>query len=299
MRRALLILTVAALVATGCKDDTTPVAASGDTTTTVKPVNDADVQKVVAALTEKKNGEPAFMTEDQAKCVANTALPQLSDAGTSYLTDGIKTDGDSETGSTSGSGTKTGSTTTTEKGSSKPGVTKHFKDLKDAESAAIVSAFNTCLPLEPVVKAVITGGLSSVDLGQKELDCATDKLKPDFDGSGNLLKALLEEDSTVVQKVIRVGFKCFDDSNKQAALNTLFAAVSDDPSVGSCLAQTAMSDGQAEDLFTSLIAGEKTSFQTFLTKNGDACGFDTTGGGGASTSPTDPAAASSGVGSGI
>ena len=36
-----------------------------------------------------------------------------------------------------------------------------------------------------------------------------------------------------------------------------------------------------------------------LTKNGDACGFDTTGGGGASTSPTDPAAASSGVGSGI
>lgn len=296
MRRVLLVLTIAALVASGCGDDKkTATPADQVTTPTTPAVSDADIAKAVDAITDRKADEPKFISEDQARCLATDALPNLSDTGKGYLTAGIKNEGDGEsatTGSSGGTGKST-TTTTGKKSTTTSGSDTRFKDLDDADAKVVVSAFSKCLPLADLLKAVIGSALSSVDLGQKEIDCTTDKVKPDYDGSGDLFKVMVSEDKTAIVKVLRVGFKCLDESNQKSALGELFSSVSSDPSVGTCLADLAVTNDQAADLFASLIAGEKDKFTTFLTTNGSECGFDTSGG---DPSGGDP---SGGVGTGI
>lgn len=299
-RAAPIVLTVPLLLlATACGNGKTTTSSSP--TPTTPAVKDEDVSAVVKALTKRDSGEPEVIDEEQATCVAKAALPKVSDTGRSFLLEGLNPDD-----SGGSSGTPSGGDETSTTGKAKK---VEFKDLDKTDSDAVVEAFDACLPIGDFVKALTSASLGKIDMGAKEVDCVTDKLKTEYSGSGELLKIADAEEgnsAATFQKVFRVTFRCLDESNQRTALGALFAPATDDPTVASCLSDLAVSGGSAEDLFTSLIDQETAPFESFLQANGVACGL-VDDGGLSGTSPDtsldypteDPAPDGTGVGGGI
>ena len=165
MRRLTILVLLAALVGLGaaCGDDDSGSSADDTTEATSKSsderessVDDDELDSFVEGFMESSEG---FVTEDDARCIGEELLPELSAEGKDLLN------------SRSGD----------------------IEDLSAADQDALFASFDSCISIDVLADSIAAGMTEGEDATSAEAaTCVSGKIVENYDKSGELMRELLE-----------------------------------------------------------------------------------------------------------
>jgi hypothetical protein len=167
MRRLTILVLLAALVGLGasCGDDSSDSSSGDDTTEetsksseerTKNDVDDDELDSFVEGFMSSSDG---VVSEDDARCIGEELLPELSTEGKELLN------------SSSGD----------------------IEDLSAGDQDALFASFDTCISIDVLADSIAAGMTQGADATSSEAaTCVSGKIVENYDKSGELMRELLD-----------------------------------------------------------------------------------------------------------
>lgn len=223
MRRTSLavLALVSSLALVGCGDDSGGVSLKSDRTTTTESggdggrdegddggegnaVDDADRE----AFIEDILSSDSPFDRDQAECIADEVLPEMSDEGRETMASDSDTD---------------------------------FADLSTADGDALAGGLDECVAVDDLVGLLVTGMVDEIGMpmSDDEIACSGEALGSGYSGAGDLFRTMSEADEEdVALDVFSAMGECISDETAIAFFSTTMSDTGASAETSDCIATT-------------------------------------------------------------